>query len=88
MEIVYAINTDENLHNYLTYGIIGTNYSFDASTNTVTIHNDLSSNSNYFVNPLYTGDIFTSYFCEEYGWNLVAKNNAEIQNKEAIVSED
>lgn len=88
MEIVYAINTDENLHNYLTYGIVGTNYSFDASTKTVTIHDDLSSNSNYFVNPLYTGDIFTSYFCEEYGWNLDAKNNAEIQNKEAIVFKD
>jgi hypothetical protein len=88
MEIVYALNTDVELHNYLTYGLIGTNYSFDQETETVTLNNDLSSNSNYFMNPLYTGDIFTSYFCEEYNWNLKAKNNGEIQNHEAIKAED
>ena len=88
MEIVYAINTDTELHNYLTYGIIGTNYNFDSETNTVTINNDLTTNSNYFMNPLYTGDIFTSYYCEEFGWNLKARNNGEIQNNEAIKSEE
>ena len=88
MEIVYAINTDEELHNYLAYGIQGTNYSFNSDTDTVTLNTDLSSNSNYFVNPLYAGDIFTSYFCEQFGWNALAKANGEVQNKEAIPAED
>jgi hypothetical protein len=80
MEIIYALSTDVTLHNYLTYGIPQTNYSTDDDGN---VTRNSEGNSVYYMNPLYTGDVFASYYCEELGWNEEAKNNGDIQNDAA-----
>ena len=85
MEIIYAINTDVTLHNYLLYGIAPTNYTIGEETELVT--REKSGNSVYLINPLYTGDLFKSYFCEEFGWTKEMQQYAIIQNNEAIFVE-
>ena len=81
MEIVYALNTDVNLHNYLLYGIPATNYIMDDEGN---ITRDSEGNSVYYMNPLYCGDIFTSYYCDEIGWNADSEKYGAIQNDDSF----
>ena len=85
MEIIYAINTDATLHNYLQYGIAPTNYTYNAENNTAVRQKE--GNSVYLINPIYAGDIFKSHLCEEFGWNAKALEYGIIQNNEAIYVE-
>ena len=84
MEILYAINNDKELHNYLTYGIPGTNYIIDDETGYVNRIESLESNSNYLINPLYTGNIFLSLYCEDLNWTEEAAIKGERQNLESV----
>ncbi len=84
MEIVYALNTDETFHNYLQYGISGTNYMSYEEGYVVRMSGENDKNSFYYMNPLYTGDIFASYYCEELGWDENAKYYGNLQNHEAV----
>jgi len=81
MEILFAINTDTELRNYLQFGIQGTNYVFD--DNDAVVRNS-DGNSVYYMDPLYTGNVFTMYYCEELGWTEAAKNNADAQNRASV----
>lgn len=69
MEVIYAINNDKTLHNYLQYGIPDTNYAFkdDLRDSDIIIRIDDES-SKYFMNPRYTGNTFGLLYCEELGW--------------------
>ena len=88
MEIIYAINTDVELRNYLQYGVEYTNY---------TVVDDLvvpttDPDSLYVMNLLYTGDVFNALYCEAEGfvkWNEDAKKFGELQNADSVIySED
>ena len=80
MEIVFAINNDIELRNYLQYGIQGTNYVLE---NDVVVRSS-EGNSVYYMNPLHTGNIFNMHYCEELGWTATVAANASIQNKASI----
>lgn len=90
MEIVYAINMDETLHNYLLYGINATNYSSeeDEDGNVYVTRKEKGDNSAYYMNPLYTGDIFASYYCEDLNWNADAAKYGDLQNKDSVYVEE
>ena len=81
MEIIYAINTDVTLHNYLTYGIPATNYSIDDNNN---VTRNKEDNSAYLMSYLYTGDVFKSYYCEELGWTDESAEYGDLQNKDSV----
>lgn len=86
MEIVFALNNDKTLHNYLQYGIEATNYNVeeDEDGNNFVTRKEKGSHAAYYMNPLYTGDIFTSYYCEELGWDKDAAIYGDLQNKDSI----
>ena len=77
MEIIYAFNTDVYLHNLLLYGV--ENINFNLTDGHVTLYGD-----DYRMNPLYTGDLFISYYCEELAYTKEAAEYGEKQNKDAI----
>ena len=81
MEIVYAINNDVTLHNYLTYGIPATNYAIDKDNNVI---RDKEGNSVYIMKYLYTGDVFKSHYCPELGWTSDAAKYGEAQNLDSV----
>jgi hypothetical protein len=85
MEILYALNTDVNLHNYLLYGIPATNYTTDEDGNII---RNTDGNSVYYMNPLYTGDIFASHYCPEIGWTKDAAKYGDIQNNDSYFYTD
>ncbi len=85
MQILYAINTDPYLHNLLQYGVKATNYQLTTDEN----GNDFVTrvtvgDSVYMMNPLYTGDIFCGYFCEELGYKPETLANGQLQNKASV----
>ena len=84
MEVIYAINTDVKLRNYLQYGVEYTNYTVSDGLVSPTPEVD----SVYNMNVLYTGDVFNALFCEAEGWvkwNEETKRNGELQNADSIV---
>ena len=83
MEIIYALNTDKTFRNLLQYGHLGTNYSFDQDTETVIRYTEGAGV--YNMNLLYTGDVFSAYYCPELNWTVETYNNGINQNKEAVV---
>ncbi len=88
MEIIYELNTSEELRNLLQYGKINTNCKLDRETNTVN-HDNIAENDTYNMNINYTGDVFKAYYCERDGvhiWNSDMAEYGEIQNKDAILS--
>lgn len=86
MKIIYALNTDAQLKNMLQYGYVGTNYRFvknhkNENTNYITL--EKGAEVVYQMNPVYTGNLFISYYCEELGWNETIHNNILKQNADA-----
>ena len=86
MSIIYALNTDVELKNMLQYGYRGTNYKF--------VTNDKNENTNYIrlitdpsvvykMNPIYTGNQFISYYCDDISWDETIYNAYIRQNAEA-----
>ncbi len=86
MEILYAINTDVTLHNYLLYGIEETNYKPGENIGDpiVRITKEENESCAYYVNPLYTGDIFVSYYCVDLGWTKDVETFGNLQNHESV----
>ena len=88
MEILYAINTDKELHNLLQFGIHGTNYEIEGGMIVRTTEDDRG----YIINPYYIGDIFKSLYCEdaycteENGWAWTEEDSyyGSLQNKESV----
>lgn len=81
MEIIYALNTNAELHNCLQYGIANTNYMLHDGE---VVYDGIAANDTYRMNPLYTGDIFGLYNCGANGWDDVAKANGKLQNDAAV----
>lgn len=79
MELLYALNTDTVLRNYLQYGIEKTNYTVVDGKVVRVVDEDNA----YFMNPLYTGDIFKMLYSEELGWLESNAENGVKQNKES-----
>lgn len=86
MRIIYALNTDVQLKNMLQYGYVNTNYKFiknEKNENTDYISLITTGDVAYEMNPIYTGNLFISYYCEEIGWNAQVHNNILRQNADA-----
>lgn len=79
MEIIYNINMNEALRNLLQYGVVGSNYTIE---NGVVERND--GINGYYMNLLYTGNIFNAYYCDEIGWDAETKANASMQNADSV----
>lgn len=77
MEIIYSINADEEIRNLLQYGVENSNYVFETKKVTtldgkeieVKYVNPIPENK-YEMNLLYTGDMFSAYYCEENVWSI------------------
>ncbi|MBR2343403.1 MAG: extracellular solute-binding protein [Clostridia bacterium] len=84
MEVIYTINTDATLRNYLQFGVQGPNYLLSALDDTTTqvVRNDTGSGV-YDMDLSHTGGIFNALFCEELGWTPDVKDSALAQNKDA-----
>jgi len=91
MDIIFALNTDEQLKNILQYGYVGTNYKF--------IKNNRNENTDYIerlkgdlvvynMNPIYTGNLYISHYCEEIGWNAQIHADILKQNADALTSSE
>lgn len=81
MEMIYAINKDTDLCNYLQYGILGTNYLQNEDDSIVRVKDGVND---YIMNPLYTGNIFKMLYCEELEWLPEDAANGTNQNRESI----
>lgn len=81
MEMVYAINMDKGLRDLLQYGVADINYKLEG--------NDIvridTATTNYKMNLIYTGNVFTASYSSEIGWTEAAAKNGKSQNKEAVV---
>ena len=78
MKIIYALNSDAEFKNMLQYGYVGTNYRFiknNKNENTNYIKLEKGAEVVYQMNPVYTGNLYISYYCEEIGWNETLHNN-------------
>ena len=86
MKIIFALNTDAQLKNMLQYGYVGTNYRFiknQKNENTNYIKLEKSAEVVYEMNPIYTGNLFISYYCEEIGWTETLHNDILKQNADS-----
>ena len=85
MEVIYAINNDIILHNYLQYGIADTNYTFaNDDKDAGIIERSKEDTTSYIMNPRYTGNVFGLYYCEELGWMPSGVDSAKKQNDESV----
>ena len=78
MKLIYAINTDIELRNFLQYGVLGANY----NNNNGDISRINDGVNTYDMNLIYTGDVFKAYNCSALGWTDSAKNYGAQQNKD------
>ena len=77
MQVIFAINTDENIRNLLLYGVENINYTIDSVTKTV-IPN---SEKPYDMKLEYTGDVFKALYSDK--WTKDDYNNGILQNKDS-----
>ena len=82
MEIIYAINTDDILHNYLQYGVQDTNYTVNQTTGLID-YSQINPDNKYYMNAIYTGDVFKIHVNET--WTDADKVNGKIQNDQSRV---
>lgn len=90
MEVIYAFNTDTTLRNLLQYGVKGTNYDIDENgiVTRVSPEDPNRANSVYYMNILYTGDLFGAYYCPELGWTKNVSDNGLLQNRKSYVNQE
>lgn len=77
MEVIYAINSNEEIRNVLQYGIEHTHYTFDENGVVVPIEDN-----GYYMNLLYTGDVFKAYYSAT--WTADMAESGKNQNKESV----
>lgn len=92
MQVIYSINSDVKVRNYLQYGIEGINYKFDDENNCIGSYITEDRNT-YYMDLKYTGDVFKAYFCpgaydEENVWTKDMYDNGVNQNKKVNYYED
>lgn len=79
MKIIYALNTDAEIRNMLEFGIEFTHYNLvDGKVVRET------SGDAYNMNPLYTGNAFIMFYCDEYNWNEKNAVMGKNQNNAAV----
>ena len=88
MQIIYAINTDTQLRNLLQYGNNGIHFNFDndaegASETVKFVERIKDDSNNYFMNIVYTGDVFKANYCEEIGWTPTVNHNGVLHNNDS-----
>lgn len=88
MRIIYAINMDENLHNLLQYGIKDTNYNVTKDAKNEVIRITGIPGKKYIMNIRYTGNMFSTLYCEEEGWTAEIAKYAEKQNSAAELAQN
>ena len=82
MEVIYALNTDATFRNLLQYGVKNTNY--QVKDDGTLVRAGLGENA-YYMNILYTGDVFLADYCEEIGWTAAAAANGNKQNAQTVL---
>jgi hypothetical protein len=80
MEMIFAINMDKGLRDLLQYGVADINYRVEGD-NIVRID---TPTTNYKMNLIYTGNVFTASYSTEIGWTKTAAENGKRQNMEAV----
>jgi len=80
MQIIYAINTNASFRNTLQYGVAGTNYEVVDGN----VERKSTGNSVYYMNIMYTGDMFTALSCSDLSWTDADKANGESQNRASV----
>lgn len=90
MEMIYAINMDSELRNYLQYGVLGSNYTLDYGN---------TSGDNKYINPVtsgsgvynmditHTGSLFNAMYSVNDGWTKELAERGKNHNKEAVLPE-
>ena len=90
MQMIYAINNDVELRNYLQYGVSGANYNVvkigEGEDAVVDIVRNVDCENTYEMNLDYTGDVFKADYCSEYGWTKEAKEFGISQNADSKVA--
>lgn len=81
MNLIYAINNDLELRNFLQYGVVGANFEL-VDGDIVRIK---TGNSVYDMDLTYTGDTFKADNCSELGWTDAKKGYGILQNKDSKV---
>lgn len=76
MEVIYALNSNEEIRNILQYGVEHTHYTLE---NGIVIPIE---SSGYNMNLLYTGDVFKAYYSAE--WTAAIAESGKNQNKESV----
>ncbi len=90
MEMIYAINMDATLRNYLQYGVLGSNYTLDhtnSSDNVQYITPITSGSGVYNMDILHTGSVFNAMYSVNDGWTKEVADRGAYQNKEAVPQE-
>ncbi len=82
MKIIYALNSDSEIRNMLEYGIEFTHYNVVDGKVVRETSGDV-----YNMNPLYTGNAFIMFYCDEYDWNEAYATMGKKQNDAAIFAE-
>ena len=96
MEIIYAVNTNETLRNYLQYGVEIINYTLNDIELTdeeaalpdicsEIVVRTIGEDSTYIMNIEYTGNVFLAYVCQDLGHNAYTWRYGQLQNEDAFV---
>ena len=91
MEIVYSINADTTLRNYLQYGVEHTNYYLEEVKNAdneveyYTVKYVEEGENKYVMPLMFTGDVFKAHFFGSE-WTPEIKLNGEAQNSDAVLA--
>ena len=104
MKIIFALNTDVQFKNLLQYGVVDTNYKFVSnSKDTIRLLHDINDGGDgnlsnlvtYTMDPIHTGNIFISYYCDdivwvkngiERAWTSEFSDEITKQNSDAVIS--
>ena len=100
MQVIYAINSNEDVRNLLQYGVENTHYKVEyvevetEDGKKVVEYVVPYEDNAYKMNLLYTGDAFMAYYCDEVvfrngekssTWSYDVVINGEAQNKQAVI---
>ena len=84
MDIIFKLNTDKELRDFLQYGVKGTTYNIGEDGDIVMVETD---GKKYRLNLEYTGNVFVASFCKQIKWTKEIAKSGEIQNAEAVIAD-
>ena len=80
MQMIYAINNDLELRNFLQYGVLGANFELvDGDIVRIKTENNV-----YDMELIYTGDVFKADNSSELGWTDAQKGYGKLQNNDSV----